>query len=223
MFEPKLKTIAIDDEPPALEIIAKYASKVSFIDLKATFVDACEAINYLQSNDVDLIFLDIKMPDISGIEFLSTLTSPPMVIFTTGYNEYAVQSYEHNAIDYLLKVFSMERFLKACNKAFEQWKLANPSQVATHIFIKDGYENIRLQIEDILYIEAKGNYVLFVTKNQGVMGRFTMKETLQLLPYNKFARIHKSYIVALDKVDKFDKYYATIGTKKIPIGNGYSL
>ncbi|MCU0341882.1 MAG: LytTR family DNA-binding domain-containing protein [Spirosomaceae bacterium] len=219
-----LRTIAIDDEAPALEIIKNYAAKVPFLELNATFLDAFEAMAYLKNEPIDLIFLDIKMPDISGLEFLRTLSRPPMVIFTTGYQEYAVQSYDHNAVDYLLKVFSLERFLKACNKAYDLWQKSQANvPVIDYIFVKDGYESVRVFFDDILYIEAKGNYALFVTKQQSVVGRITMKEAIALLPKPQFVRVHKSYIVARDKIEKFDRYYAAIGTKKIPIGGEYKI
>src|SRR5580698_675422 len=118
-----LKAIAIDDEPIALEVIKSLSSKISFIELKAYFTDAFKAIDFLQKEKIDLLFLDIKMPDISGIDFLKSISNPPMVIFTTAYNEHAVQSFELDAIDYLLKPFSLPRFLKACNKAHEQYEL----------------------------------------------------------------------------------------------------
>src|SRR5690348_12069513 len=132
--------IAIDDEPIALDIIESHASKVPFIELKATFINAFEAITYLQNNKIDLIFLDIKMPDISGIDFLNSLTNPPMVIFTTAYSEHAVKGFELDAVDYLLKPFSLARFLKGCNKAQEFYTLRNSAESEEQpaaIFIKD--------------------------------------------------------------------------------------
>lgn len=216
-----LRAIAIDDEAPALEIIKNYASKVPFLDLRATFLDAFEAMAYLKNEPIELIFLDIKMPDISGLEFLRTLSRPPMVIFTTGYQEYAVQSYDYDAVDYLLKVFSLERFLKACNKAYDFWQKSSAEAPLDYVFIKDGYQNIRVFYDDILYVEAKGNYALFVTPHQSVVGRITMKDASAMLPKPQFVRVHKSYIVARDKIEKFDRYYATIGTKKIPLGGEY--
>ncbi len=218
-----LTAIAIDDETSALEIIENYAVKVPFLNLKATFVDAFEAMAYLKSEPVDLIFLDIKMPDISGLAFLRTLSRPPMVVFTTGYNEYAVQSYDYDAVDYLLKVFSLERFLKACNKAYDLWKIKQAQSPTDFIFVKDGYENIRVMFDDIRYLEAAGNYVVFVTENQRIASRLTMAEAEATLPSDLFVRVHRSYIVARNKVEKYDRYYATIASKKIPIGNSYGF
>src|ERR1700733_4292610 len=138
--------IAVDDEPIALDIVRSHSAKVPFIELKATFTNAFEAITYLQQNKTDLIFLDIKMPDISGIDFLNSINNPPMVIFTTAYSEHAVKSFELDAVDYLLKPFSRSRFLKACNKAQELYTLRNgqeKNEELTSIFIKDGYEQIK--------------------------------------------------------------------------------
>ena len=160
-----LKAIAIDDEPIALEVIRNLSSKISFIEIKKFFTDAFEAIDFLQKEKIDLIFLDIKMPDISGIEFLKAIPNPPMIIFTTAYSEHAVQSFELDAIDYLLKPFSQSRFLKACNKAYEQFELKKnnkPSIESLAIFIKSGYEQMRVLLDDILYIESNGNYMQFV-------------------------------------------------------------
>lgn len=216
--------IAIDDEPIALDVVRTHASKVPFIDLKATFTNAFEAITYLQQNKTDLIFLDIKMPDISGIDFLSSLVNPPMVIFTTAYSEHAVKSFELDAIDYLLKPFALSRFLKACNKAIELYNLRNVQNDAepTSIFIKDGYEQIKVQLEDILYIEASGNYTLIHLKEKKLLStRVPISDMLLMLPSNKFIRSHRAYIVARDKISKFDRNQIWINDKIIPIGATY--
>src|SRR5690606_1768765 len=182
--------IAVDDEPIALDVVSAHAAKVPFVDLNAVFTNAFEAIAYLQQNQVDLIFLDIKMPDISGIDFLNSLAKPPMVIFTTAYSEHAVKSFELDAIDYLLKPFSLSRFLKACNKAQELYNLRNHSsqstQQAAYTFIKDGYEQIKVMFEDILYIEASGNYTqIHLVGNKLLSTRVTLSEMLQIVPANK--------------------------------------
>lgn len=219
-----IKAIAIDDEPLALEVVQHWAQKVPFLDLKAGFTDAFEALDYLQKEKIDLIFLDIKMPDISGIDFLRVLTKPPMVIFTTAYSEHAVQSYEFDAIDYLLKPFDQIRFLKACNKALDLLKLKqeskdkNPTQ---SIFVKNGYEQVRVFYDDILYLEAGGNYVVFVTESQRIASRLTMNEAEALLPTDVFVRIHRSYIVSKPKIQKYNRYEVIINDKIIPIGNQY--
>ena len=215
--------IAIDDEPIALDIIRSHASKVPFVELNAAFTNAFEAIIYLQHNKVDLIFLDIKMPDISGIDFLKSLSNPPMVIFTTAYTEHAVQSFELDAVDYLLKPFSLSRFLKACNKANELFNFRNNKQDAKseYIFVKDGYEQIKVELNDILYIEASGNYTQIQLTDKLLSSRITINDLAELLPKADFIRCHRAFIVAKSKIYKFDRSQIWIGEKIIPIGATY--
>ncbi|WP_346235969.1 LytR/AlgR family response regulator transcription factor [Niabella insulamsoli] len=217
--------IAVDDEPIALEVIKSHAAKVPFIELKATFTNAFDALSFLQKQKADLLFLDIKMPDISGIEFFKSLSSPPMVIFTTAYSEHAVEGFEVAAVDYLLKPFSLARFLKACTKANELLLLkAGATSGDDYIFLKDGYEQVKIMLKDILYIEASGNYLnVVLTDHQKVMTRSTINDILTLLPESSFTRIHRSFIVANDKVDKFSKQAVLIGLTEIPIGNTYQF
>jgi DNA-binding LytR/AlgR family response regulator len=221
-----LKAIAIDDEPIALEVIRNLSSRISFIEMMAFFTDAFKAMNFLQKEKTDLIFLDIKMPDISGIDFLKSIPHPPMVIFTTAYSEHAVQSFELDAIDYLLKPFSQPRFLKACNKAYEQYKLksSNASILSApdSVFIKSGYEQIRIYIDDILYVESNGNYMQFVLSNQKIMSRLTMNEVEDLLPSSGFIRIHRSYIVSKKQITRLDKNNVYIKETELPVGAAYS-
>ena len=218
--------IAVDDEPIALDVVSAHAAKVPFVKLIATFTNAFEAIAYLQQNKVDLIFLDIKMPDISGIDFLNSLAAPPMVVFTTAYSEHAVQSFELDAVDYLLKPFSLSRFLKACNKAQDLYNLRNPPSEGTlpsYIFVKDGYEQIKVMLDDILFIEASGNYTQIRLKDDKLIStRVTLIELLQILPDKKFIRTHRTFIVACDKVRRFDRSQAWIGDYVIPIGATYA-
>lgn len=216
--------IAIDDEPIALDIVTAHASKVPFIDLKEKFTNAFEAIEYLQQHKVDLIFLDIKMPDISGIEFLKAISKPPMVIFTTAYSEHAVQSFELDAVDYLLKPFSLSRFLKACNKAKELFDLRNqvPERKADFVFIKDGYEQVKVFLSEILFVEASGNYTQINLSNGKLLSsRITINELSEILPPKQFIRTHRAFIIAKDKITRFDRSQVWIGQKTIPIGNTY--
>lgn len=216
--------IAIDDEPIALDIVAAHANKVPFIELNASFTNAFEAITYLQQHKVDLIFLDIKMPDINGIDFLKALNKPPMVIFTTAYSEHAVQSFELDAVDYLLKPFSLSRFLKACNKAKELFDLRNqnPENKADYIFIKDGYEQIKVLYTDILYIEASGNYTqIHLTNGKLLSSRITINELADLLPNKQFVRTHRAFIIAKDKIRRYDRSQILVGDVAIPIGSTY--
>lgn len=218
--------IAIDDEPIALEIIASHAEKVPFVTLQATFTNAFEALTYLQSNRVDLIFLDIKMPDISGIDFMEALTNPPMVIFSTAYSEHAIKSFELNAVDYLLKPFSLARFLKACTKAKELYDLRSnkTTPAAEFLFVKDGYEQVKVVLDDILFIEASGNYTQIHLKNeQLISSRITISDLVDMLAPGNFTRIHRAFIIAKDKITKYDRVQVWIGDKIIPIGTTYSL
>lgn len=217
-----MKAIAIDDEPIALEIIKAHAAKVPFLELAATFTDAFKALEYLQKEQIDLIFLDIKMPDISGIEFFNSLSRKPLLIFTTAYTEHAVTSFEMDAVDYLLKPFSLARFIKGCNKAYELHKVRNAATATDHLYVKTGYEQVKVLFEDILYLEAAGNYVTFVLKSGQVLSRSTFAEAINLLPADKFVRIHRSYIVSLKKIDKIEKHQVTIGKATLPIGEAYS-
>jgi DNA-binding LytR/AlgR family response regulator len=220
-----LRAIAIDDEPIALEVIKNLSSKIPFIILNAVFTNAFEAMDYLQKEKVDLLFLDIKMPDISGIDFLKSISTPPMVIFTTAYSEHAVQSFELDAIDYLLKPFSQSRFLKACNKAYEQFELKkgnNLSSAPAHIFIKSGYEQIRVELDDILYVQSTGNYMQFVLPDRKIISRLTMNEAEELLPSSAFIRIHRSYIAGKKHVHKIEKNSLWIKEEMLPVGAGYA-
>jgi two-component system, LytTR family, response regulator len=217
-----MKAIAIDDEPIALDIIRSHAGKVPFLDLKATFTDAFQALEYLQKESVDLLFLDIKMPDISGIDFFNSLSKKPLVIFTTAYTEHAVTSFELDAVDYLLKPFSLSRFIKGCNKAFELYNFRNDSQKADHLYVKTGYEQVKVMYEDILYLEAAGNYVNFVLKDKTILSRSTFNEAINQLPADQFIRIHRSYLVSVNKVDKMEKHQLTINKDRIPVGEAYS-
>lgn len=221
-----MTAIAIDDEPIALDIVKNLATKVPFIELGAIFTNAFEALNYIQQHKVDLLFLDIKMPDINGIDFLHSLPNPPMVIFTTAYSEHAVKSFELDAIDYLLKPFSLARFLKACNKAHELFHLRNRSETETesaYIFVKDGYEQVKVQLADILFIEAAGNYTrIHLTNDTLLSTRVSISDMQAMLPARKFIRIHRTYIIATDKISRFDKVQVCVGAHVVPIGAKYA-
>ncbi len=215
-----LTAIAVDDEPGALEVVQLHASKVPFLELKATFTNAFVAMRYLQENKIDLIFLDIKMPDISGIEFINCLQQVPMIVFTTAYAQYAVEGFELSATEYLLKPFSLARFTKACNKALENKNLKSKGQ-DNYLFIKTGYEEEKILLADIQYIEAEGNYLTFVLTNRRVLSRQTMADILKVLPLDYFFRVHRSYIIALTKVEKIGRQEITVAGKSIPIGVSY--
>jgi two-component system, LytTR family, response regulator len=214
--------IAIDDEPMALEVVRSLAAKVPYLDLKACFTDAFQALEYLQHEPVDLLFLDIKMPDISGLEFVTSLHKKPLVIFTTAYSEHAVISFELDAIDYLLKPFSLARFVKACNKAQELLHLRSQNVAPKeYLFLKTGYEQVKVHYDEILYMEAAGNYITFVLENKKLLSRMTINELSEQLPVDKFTRVHRSYIVANDKIEKIERHQVQVKGNFVPVGASY--
>lgn len=217
-----LTAIAIDDEPLALQVVRSHADKVPFIDLKANFTDAFKAMAYLQQEPVDLLFLDIKMPDISGMELMRCINKKPMVIFTTAYSEHAVESFELDAVDYLLKPFSLARFIKACNKANELFLLReNVNDKKSYLFVKTGYEQVRVNFDEICYLEATGNYVNFVLTDSTVLSRMTITEAEALLPADKFIRIHRSFIAAHNKIEKIERHQISVNGAVLPVGSSY--
>ncbi|WP_299700184.1 LytTR family DNA-binding domain-containing protein [uncultured Pontibacter sp.] len=219
-----MRAIAIDDEPMALEVVRAHAAKVPFLELLGCFTDAFKALEFLQNESVDLLFLDIKMPDISGLEFVTSLPKKPMVIFTTAYSEHAVTSFELDAVDYLLKPFSLPRFVKACNKAQELLHLRGISPVAPvkdYLFLKTGYEQVKVHYDEILYLEAAGNYVTFVLKDKKLLSRMTIQELTEQLPADSFVRVHRSYIVAKKQIDKIERHQVCIHGNEVPVGASY--
>ncbi|MEO7213440.1 LytTR family DNA-binding domain-containing protein [Mucilaginibacter sp.] len=217
-----ITAVAIDDEPLALGVVRSHAAKVPFVDLKAEFTDAFKAMEYLQHNPVDLLFLDIKMPDISGIDLLGCLSKKPLVIFTTAYTEHAVTSFELDAVDYLLKPFSLARFTKACNKAYELYNFRNAKEdKKDYLFLKTGYEQVKVMFDDICYLEATGNYVNFELKNKQLLSRMTISEVENLLPAEQFIRIHRSFIAAVNKVEKIERHQLVVNGAVLPVGSSY--
>jgi DNA-binding LytR/AlgR family response regulator len=225
----KLKCLAIDDEPMALEVVKDYIKKIPFLELVNSYRDSLKAIDYLQQNDVDVIFLDINMPDLTGIQFLKSLVSKPMIIFTTAYSKYAVESYNYNAVDYLLKPIEFERFVKAANKALQLYQQKNSTAHNTDqsvqenysILIKSGTEIFNVKTNEIQYIESAGNYVTLYLIDRKIMSLYSITKLLNELPSNDFFRVHKSFVVNLNYVTKIERHQVTIGENKIPIGKIY--
>jgi DNA-binding LytR/AlgR family response regulator len=225
----KIKCLVIDDEPLAHRVIERFAGDVSFLEIVGRFDNAIEAIELLRTNDIDLIFLDINMPKLTGIEFLRTLNHPPLVIITTAYAEYALQGYELNVLDYLMKPFSFERFVKAVHKAREIIQSREisvddtPGQEAQEgfIFIKSSKKTYRVNFSDIQYVEALGDYVKIYTTERMIVSYQSMKNLEKLLPPKSFPRIHKSYIVSLAKVEMIEGNHVKIKDQRIPIGTNY--
>jgi two-component system, LytTR family, response regulator len=162
------------------------------------------------------------MPDISGIEFYNTLSKKPLLIFTTAYSEHAVTSFEMDAVDYLLKPFSLSRFIKGCNKAYELFNFRNTSEDAGHIYVKTGYEQVKVNFDDIVYIESSGNYVSFILSEKTILSRSTFAEILNLLPASRFARIHRSYISPIAKIEKVVRSQVVISKYKIPLSENFA-
>ncbi len=217
-----MKCLALDDEPLALEIIADFASKAPVPMQLTAFENAALALKFLQEQPVDLIFLDIKMPDITGIQFLKSLKHPPMVIFTTAYEEYALDGFELNVVDYLLKPIPFERFMKAVTRAQEQLSVLQPRPAETdYIFVKTEYKIIKIDLEDILYIEALKDYIKIYTAHQPVLTLKSLKSFESRLPKDKFMRVHRSYLVAMNKINSVERNTVMIANQSIPISEGY--
>ncbi len=214
-----ITAIAIDDEPKAIEVIRHHISKISGIALIEHFYHAKEALTFLKQNPVDLIFLDINMPHLSGIEMLDELQRKPYIIFTTAYTDYAVDSYNYNAVDYLLKPFEFERFQIAIDKVKKL--LEQPQQSKSFFFIKDGFKNIKIEFKDILYIKGSGNYLDICTIEKCYSPRMTFSELAEKLPSAQFIRVHQSYIVSIGHIQKIADNHVHISTYKIPISNRY--
>lgn len=212
-----IKAIAIDDEPIALSIVEKHAARIPYLNIQEAFTNAFDALAYLKTNKVDLLFLDINMPDISGLEFMKSLVTKPNVIFTTAYPEYAVESYELEAIDYLLKPFEFGRFLKAVNKVADQQQENNDD----YIFLKTGYEYVRIEKKELRYIKGDGNYVGFYTSSEKVLCRMKMIEAEALLVGDLFIKVHRSYMVNRNEIVKVEKHQLHTKEEVIPISQTY--
>jgi two-component system, LytTR family, response regulator len=215
--------IAIDDEPKALEVIERYCQKISLVSLKASFREPLKAIEFLSHSTVDLIFLDINMPDISGMQLLQTLSPRPLIIFTTAYSQYAVESYALNALDYLLKPVTFERFLMAINKAAAALssKTTTGMDEDAAVFIKSGPQTYRVKVSEILYLEKDGNYITVHLKDGNILIRENMGDIFDLIPAADFIRVHKSYVVGIRHISMIEVHQLIVNGEKIPIGSTY--
>lgn len=219
-----MRCIAIDDEPLALDIVREFCSRVPFLELEQTFTRTSEAASFLKENPIDLIFLDIQMPDMSGIDFHKTLSPQAMVIFTTAFSEYAIEGFELNAIDYLLKPFKFERFERAAKKALEYFTYLskNGPKEEAHLFVRSEYSLVKINIREILYIETMDDYVkIHLPGKKPVMSLMTMKNIQEKLPSDKFMRVHRSFIVALSRIESVRGKTIDLGMTEIPIGASY--
>lgn len=219
-----IKCIAIDDEPLALEVIERFAQKIPELELQATFANPIEAISFLREHPVDLLFLDIQMPDLTGMQLLESLPRLPMIIFTTAYSEYAALSYEVNAIDYLLKPIPFDRFVKAVNKAIKEFQQKDPhegNQSLEYLFIKSDTRYFKVNYDDIKFIEGMRDYVAVHTPKQRILTLMSMTRILDRLPVDRFMRVHKSYIIGIRHIELVQNHRITIAGREIPISNSY--
>lgn len=219
----------VDDEPLALSLIESYVLKTPFLKLTGKFTNAVSAMNQIDKERVDVLFLDIQMPEVNGIEFARMLTDKTQLIFTTAFSEYALEGYKVNAIDYLLKPFSYSEFLTAAKKAYSRFEAdaamqqASQKEEETGIFVKSDYKLIHILYDDILYIEGLKDYVKIYTLKEPrpILSLMSMKSLEETLPAHRFIRVHRSYIVQKDKITSIKKSRIEIGNKQIPIGDTY--
>ena len=220
-----IKAIAIDDEPLPLELIETYCKKIDFLQFEKSFTKTAAALQFLEKNPVDLLFLDIKMPAISGVDFYKSLRHKPMLIFTTSLREYALESYDLKAIDYLLKPFTLSRFEVAVTKAYEMYNLVYKATVpeqSKYLMLKVDYGIVKVLLTDILFIEGLDNYLKIHLQNQlPIVVRMTMKSLLEKLNEKEFTRVHRSYIVPLSRIESIKQKIITIAGEEIPVGKNY--
>lgn len=223
----KINCIVIDDEVPAIELMEDYISRVPFLHLLKSFDNAIEPVNYIQSNQVDVIFLDIEMEGFTGLQFIKALKHKPQIVLTTAYDRYAIDAFNLNVTDYLLKPISFERFIQAIDKLFDIFTqnkppVAEPNQYRKdYFFVKTEYRMQRVDFDDILYVEGMKEYLRIHTKTEKIMILESFKNIMEALPRDNFFRVHKSYIVAINKIDSVEKNRITIGETNIPISDTY--
>lgn len=227
----QINCIAVDDEPPALQVIEKYINAIPALHLESTCGNAVDALELLQNGSIDLLFLDIQMPYILGTDFMRTLTNPPKVIFTTAYREFAVEGFELDAVDYLLKPISFERFLKAVNKVMKtsfkvtdnngliQPQPNNPQN--PFINLRADRKNIKIPLDDILYIESLKDYIKVVTTTKNIISKQSISSLEEMLPASNFLRIHRSFIIAVNKIESFTSDTIEIAKHELPISRMY--
>ncbi|NVO21187.1 MAG: response regulator transcription factor [Bacteroidetes bacterium] len=231
----KINCIAIDDEPLALDIIRAYCSKVPFLNLMHTFSNAIDTLQYLRENPIDLMFLDIQMEELTGIQMLNSMQQKPFVILTTAYDNYALQGFDLDVVDYMLKPISFERFIKGVNKVTERMQkeaadipvektdhiLSQETGNSTYFFVKTETRIEKVETSEVLYVEGMGDYWRIVTKNRRIMTLMNAKRIEDILHEPQFCRVHKSYFVAIDKIEFVERKHIKIGNEHIPISDTY--
>ncbi|MFZ2338936.1 MAG: LytTR family DNA-binding domain-containing protein [Bacteroidales bacterium] len=225
-----INCIAIDNDPAALRLVKEYCSKIQFLNLTGVFSNPFEAVHAINNNQPDLIFLDVVMPQITGPEFIKTLYNPPLVIFSSASREYAIEGFECDAVDYLVKPVTFERFSRAVNKAFRLMKLKSPAEpmagealpaTGRFLLVKVEYTTMRVDLSEIMFIEGLKDYVKIHAEGRLILTKTTMKNIMDKLPSESFFRVHKSYIISLDKIDMIENSRIVIGSQRIPIGESY--
>jgi DNA-binding LytR/AlgR family response regulator len=219
-----IKATAIDDEPPALKVIEHFCGRTEDILLEKTFTMPAEALKHLRKFPVDLLFLDIQMPSVNGIDFYKSVKQDTMVIFTTAFSEYAVEGFNVSAVDYLLKPFTFARFQQAAAKAtdYYNYKKQGNTETPKYLFIRADYSLLKIALTDIVYIEGLDDYIkLHLINSQPVVARMTMKAILEKLPANDFIRVHRSYIVPFNRIESYRNKLITIAGEEIPTGSSY--
>jgi DNA-binding LytR/AlgR family response regulator len=218
----KIKCIIVEDEPLAAKVLADYISQVPFLELQGTFKDAILATDHLRNHHTDLMFLDIHLPKLKGMAFLKTLTHPPAVIITTAYHQYAVEGFDLNVTDYLLKPFEFERFLVAVNKVgMEKQSAHQTEETKDFIFLNVQKKKVKILFSDIVYIESQREYIRIVTTKATYLSKMGTHEMEALLPADRFKRIHRSFIVSVSKIESYTAESVEVNGVSIPIGRGY--
>ena len=229
----KIKCLVIDDEPLAREMLKQHISEVDALELAGTCSNAVEAISFLKEHHIDLLFLDIQMPQLLGTNFIRTLKNPPKVIFTTAYRKYAVEGFELDAVDYILKPISLERFLKAVNKVLQTNLTTDSSSASINenhpehsnsfLYFRVDRKMVKVFFNDILFIEALKDYIKIVTFHKTIVTKYVLSTLEELLPSNEFLRIHKSYIIAINKIDSYNADSVQIAKHELPVGRMFKL
>lgn len=230
MPDKKIVCLAVDDEPPALDVLKKYISSVNHLELAGTCADAIEALNFLGEKNIDLLFMDIQMPHLLGTDLMRTLVKPPKVIFTTAYRKFAIEGFELDAVDYLLKPISFERFLKAVNKVMQtSFRENDITDIYDHptggtpsfITVRADRKNLKIALDDILFIESLKDYIKIVTPSKNIITKQAISSFEDILPGEKFIRIHRSFIVAVNKIESFTNDTIEIAKHELPISRMY--
>ncbi len=221
-----MNCLVVDDEKLALELLEDNVKKVPFLSLSFSCRNSIEALEVLKENKIDLIFLDIKMPGLTGLEFIQTLQNPPLIILVTAFEHHALEAFSLNVVDYLVKPVAFNRFLLAANKAHDLFMLRHPQQSVPlqndHIFVNAGYSLVKVRLQDIIYIEGLRDYVRIHLINDNVVTtRISMRSLEEKLNQQYFMRVHKSFIISLDKIESVQKYRLVIQGREIPVGESY--